>query len=1052
MTLSDLSIRRPVFATVVSLLIIVFGAASMLRLPIRELPDVDTAVITVTTDYTGAAPEIVDTDITEIIESALSGIAGVKNLSSTSSRGRSQTTIEFEVGRNIDEAANDVRDAVGRVRSRLPEDVEEPRIVKSDASGDAVMRLAITSDRMTPDEITDYVDRFIIDRFSTLDGVSSVDIFGERRYALRIWLDRTAMAARNLTVADVEGALRRNNVERPAGEITSINREMTVRLDSRLTDVEQFRAIVVSSIGGYPVKLGDIARVELGVEDDSTSVRANGVTAIGLGIQRQSQANTIAISNAVRAQIETIRPTLPEGMSINVGSDDALFISASIHEVMLTLWIALGLVVGVILAFLLSIRATIVPAVTIPVSLIGCFLLIYAMGFSINVLTLLALILAIGLVVDDAIVVLENVQRRIDLGESPIAASALGTRQVTFAVLATSATLIAVFVPLSFLGGQVGRLFVEFGFVMAGAVAISTFVALSLCPVLTAYLLRPHKKKPAAEDGKPRESRLSRIYRGMIAGAINMPLVIIGGSLAFAAGGFALYQGLPQELTPREDRGVIFVALAAPQGATSAFLQPDVTALEKAAQPLRESGDVTTIFSILGSGGSNRAFVVLRLAPWDQRATPQSAIIRQLIPPTMALTGSRGFPIGPSGLGLRGSNTPLRIVVSGPDFESVKAWAAELQQRAQANPGLRNVELDYEENQAQLNLVVDRAKADDLGISVDTIASTLQTLFASREVTTFIDRGREYKVILQAEATDRQTPADIANVFVRAGDGTSLVPLSALVKFNETAASPELRRFGRLPSITVQAALAENYDLGSAIAFMEQAAADVLPPQAKLGYSGQTQQFKETSSGVAITFALALLIVFLVLAAQFESYIHPLIIMLSVPLAVAGALYAMAFGGIFLNIYSQIGMILLVGLMAKNGILIVEFANQMRDEGMSVREAVIEASVLRLRPILMTVIATILGAVPLVFSVGAGAESRVAIGVVIVGGLSFASILTLFLTPVLYDLLARFTKPRGTIERMLDRELATIEAKEKTPDAKAQPSEPTSGMVAQTQG
>lgn len=1026
MTLSDLSIRRPVFATVVSLLIVVFGFAAALNLPIRELPQVDTAVITVTTTYTGASPEVVDTDITEIVESALSGISGVKNLTSSSSRGRSRTTIEFEVGRNIDEAANDVRDAVGRIRNRLPADAEEPRVVKSDTEGDAVMRLAVTSTTMSADEITDYVDRFISDRFTTLDGVAGVEVYGQRRYAVRIWLDRRAMAARNLTVADVEAALRRNNIERPAGEIESTTRELTLRLDSRISNVDAFRAIVIDRVAGYPVRLGDIARIERGVEDDSTTVRSNGVNSVGLGIQRQSTANTIAISNAVRAQIAQLTPTLPEGMAISVGSDDAIFISASIYEVLLALGIALVLVVVVILVFLMSWRATLVPAVTIPVSLIGCFLLISFMGFSINVLTLLALILAIGLVVDDAIVVIENVQRRLDQGESPIVASALGTNQVTFAVIATSATLIAVFVPLSFLGGQVGRLFVEFGFVMAGAVAISTFVALSLCPVIAASVLKPHAKAAATET---KESWFARLYRRAIAGAVGMPLVVIAVSGAFAYGGYLTYLTLPNELTPREDRGVVFVSLSAPQGSTAAFIEPDVRRLERAVEPLVASGNVETVFSIIGAGGAgNRAFVVLRLADWSKRSADQAAIIRQLIPITNELTGARGFPIGPSGLGLRGSNTPLRVVVSGPDFESVKTWANDLMRRAQGNPGLRNVEIDFEENQPQLNLTVDRARADDLGLNADVIGATLQTLFASREITTYVDRGREYPVIVQGAPDDRRTPGDIANVFVRSGDGRSLVPLSSIVSITEAAAAPELRRFGRLPSITIQASLADTYDLGRALAFMEEQAKEVLPAEAKLGFAGQSQQFKETSSGVALTFALALLIVFLVLAAQFESWIHPIIIMLSVPLAVAGAIYSMAIGGVSLNIYSQIGIILLVGLMAKNGILIVEFANQLRDDGKGVREAVIEASVLRLRPILMTVIATILGAVPLVWSHGAGAESRIAIGIVIVGGLGFASILTLFLTPVLYDLLARFTRPRGAVEKFLEAELGKPKA------------------------
>ena len=1027
MTLSDLSIRRPVLATVVCLLIVVFGIASLMRIPLRELPDIDAAVITVTTEYKGAAPEIVETDITEIVEGAVAGISGVKSISSQSRRGRSRTVIEFEIDRNVDEAANDVRDAVGRVRGDLPDDVEEPQIVKNDADADPVMRLAIVSDRMTASEITDYAERFIVDRIATLDGVSTVEINGERRYAIRIWLDRRAMAARNLTVADVEAALRRNNIELPAGEIESTRRLFNVRLDTRLRTVQEFRDIVVARIAGYPVPLSDIARVVRGVEDDQILVRANGAEAVGLSVARQSQANTVTISNRVRAEIEKMRPSLPEGMDIEVGSDDAIFISASIREVVTALGLSLVLVVTVILLFLMSLRASLVPLVTIPVSLIGCFVMISALGFSVNVLTLLALLLAIGLVVDDAIVVLENIQRRIDDGESPLVASLLGSRQVTFAVIATSLTLIAVFVPISYLEGQAGRLFVEFGLVMASAVVISTFVALSLSPVLAARLL---SARTGSRDGRPRRRRpmdfVAAFYKRTLVLALRMPLVVIALSIAFAVGSYWIFNSLPSELTPREDRGVIFIPLTSPQGSTVGYTDEQARKVEADLVPLRDSGDVKMIFAVVGTWGRPyRAFVVLRLADWSERESSLSDIMKRIVPATTKLTGARGFPVLPAGLGLRGSSTPLRVVIGGPDFESVKSWAATMLARAEENPGLRNPEIDFEENQPQLTVKVDRARADDLDVGVGTIATTLQTMLASREITTYVDRGREYPVIVQAQLSDRQGPHDIDHIFIRSGNGKSLIPLRALLVTSEEAASPELRRYDRLASITLTAALAEGYDLGSAIRFIRQAAEESLPPEANIAFAGQSQQYLETSGGVAVTFALALLIVFLVLAAQFESFVHPLIIMLSVPLAIAGAVYTLWFTGVSLNLYSQIGIILLVGLMAKNGILIVEFANQLRDQDRSVRDAVIEASVLRLRPIVMTVLSTILGAVPLVFAFGAGAESRTAIGTVIIGGLGFASLMTLYLTPVLYDLMAGFTRPRGAVEKALEAELDT---------------------------
>ena len=1021
MTLSDLSIRRPVFATVLSLLIIVFGVASLLGLPIRELPDIDYPVVTVSVGYDGAAPGIIDTEIVETVEGALAGIAGVKSISSASRRGNGRTVIEFEPGRNIDEATNDVRDAVGRVRARLPDDADEPRITKSDDDDDPVMRIGITSDRMTPAALTDYAERFVVDRLATLDGVAAVDIFGERRYAVRIWLDRQAMAARNITVDDVESALNRNNIELPAGELKSHARQFQIRTISRLGDIDAFRRIVVTRIGGYPVRLADIAQIEQGAEDDSTVVRSNGVGAIGLGVLRQSNANTIKIAEAIEAELDAIRPVLPEGMTIAVGSNDALFIQQSIEEVLKALLIAMLLVVLVIFAFLASVRATLVPAVTIPVAVIGTFIGIAALGFSINVLTLLALILAIGIVVDDAIVVLENVQRRIDLGETPLVASALGTRQVTFAVIATSLTLIAVFVPLSFMQGQVGRLFTEFGFVLAIAVVISTFVALSLCPMLCSKWLKPNAGGNAV--GRWIHNSLDSLgqgYRRILGAALQAPLVVLTVAVIFGGASYWLFQSLPKELAPTEDRGVFFISVSAPQGATTSYTDSETSKIEDLLQPLLDDGTAERIFAIVGRRNTpNRSFVVVRLAGWAERERDVQTISRSLIPELGKINGVRAFAITPSGLGLRGSRTPLRLVVGGPDYESVQAWAETLVEAAEQNPGLRDIDINFEQNQPQFDVVLDRERADDLGISAETIARTLQTMLASREITSYVDRGREYAVILQAKDEDRQTPTDLANIFLRTGDGDQLVPLGALVTTKERAASPTLNRFDRLPSVTISGSLNEGYDLGSAIAFMQDAAAETLPDGAKLGYSGQTAQYLETSGSVALTFALALLIVYLVLAAQFESFIHPIIIMLSLPLAASGALFALWLSGASLNIYSEVGLILLVGLMAKNGILIVEFANQLRDEGMQVRDAVLEASVIRLRPIVMTVLSTMLGAIPLALATGAGAESRAAIGFVIIGGLGIASLLTLIVTPVLYDLLARFTRPKGSIDREL---------------------------------
>ncbi len=1022
-SLSDLAIRRPVTTIVASLLIVTAGFAALKSIPIRELPDVDSSVVTVTTRYQGASPQVIDTDITEVIESAVSGVAGIESISSQSRRGRSQTVIEFRPGRNIDEAANDIRDAVGRARGRLPDDIDDPVVVKSDSDADPVMRIAVSSNRHSPEQITDYVERYIVDRLSTLDGVASVDIRGERRYAIRIWLDRRAMAARNLTVSDVQSAIGRSNLELPAGDLKSTQRMLEIRLDGRLSTPEDFQNIVLREVDGYPVRLSDIATIEKGVENDDLVVRANGQSAVGMQVLRQSQANTMDISNRVRAEIKLISETLPEGMEVIIGSDDALFISASIREVLIALGISLLLVVGVIILFLRSFKTALVPIVTIPVALIGCIAVIYALGFSINVITLLALLLAIGLVVDDAIVVLENIKRRVENGEPAREAAIRGTRQVTFAVLATSVTLIAAFIPISLLEGQVGKLFSEFGLIMAAAVVISTFVALSLCPMLASRILRGLEATatPSSDsddtdaDVRFSQTGLSRLYNAGLLRAIQSPVLVIGIALAFSLGAVGLYTALPRDLVPKEDRGVAFIPMSAPQGSTQNYTDAQTRIVEKQLKPFQDDGSIQTVYTIIGWGNRPyRGFVVMRLAHWDEREQTQAQIVNKIRPITQRLIGVRAGVASPSGLGLRGNSTPLRIIVGGPDFSEVKRAAADLLAHAEANENLINPQMDYEENQPQIDLKLDRRRADDLGVSVEEIAFTLQSMFASKQVSTYVDRGREYPVIVQAKAQDRKDLDSLANIFVRAVDADTgtrkLVPLSVFVSAKETAAAAELRRFDRLPSITISAGIAPEYTLGDALSYMEEGAAETLPTSVKLSYSGQSKVFKSTSGGAMMSFAFALLIVFLVLAAQFESFVHPFVIILSVPLAIAGAIYSLTLMDLSLNVYSQIGIILLVGLMAKNGILIVEFANQLRESGYAIREAVLRAAVLRLRPIVMTVLSTVLGALPLVLASGAGAESRIAIGWVIVGGLGLALFLTLFLTPVLYDLMARFAR------------------------------------------
>ncbi len=1027
MTLPELCLRRPVLATVLSLLIVAFGLVSLGRLPIRELPDVDAATVTVSTDYRGAAPGVVDTQITEIVESAVSAVAGIDRIESDSERGNSRVVVAFSTGRNIDEAANDVRGAVARIVNRLPPEAEEPQVYKNDSDADPVMRIGLTSDRHDIPALTDYAERYVVDRLATLPGVAQIRIFGDRRYAMRVALDPEAMAARRLTATEVAEALRRNNVELPAGDVESLWRRFQVRAEARLDTAQEFADVVVATVDGAPVRLGEIADVFVGAEDDSTVVRTGGRVAISLGVLRQSQSNTIAISEAVRAELDRLRETLPAGMEIVVGSDDAIFINRSIEEVLKTLAIAVALVVAVIFVFLGSPRATLAPAVVIPVALIGALSGIYAFGFSINILTLFALILAIGIVVDDAIVVLENIQRRVANGQPPAAAALLGSKQVVFAVIATSLTLISVFVPISFLEGQVGRLFTEFGIVLAVAVGFSTLVALTLTPVICRAVLREGSGGMMERGVNWVFARIEGGYRRALKLALAWPLIVlaVGGAVAWSA--WELQRDIPQELAPREDRGVFFIVVSAPQGSTVEFTDREVREVEARLQPLLDDGTAERVFSVIGfRRETQRAFVVVRLADWDERERGSPEIVQSLYGPMSTIPGAQAFPIQPTGLGLRGSRTPLQVKVLGPDFVSVQEWSDTLLEAMRENEGLTNVDTDYEETQPELRIDIDRALADDLGVAVEDVAATLQTFFAGREATQWIDRGREYPVILRADAASRRTSEDLEQMYVRSRVSGELIPLSALLDVAEGAAPPELNRFNRLPAIELSASLAEGYDMASAIAFVRERAAELLPAEARIAFDGQSREFLETSGGAWTTFAFALVIVFLVLAAQFESFWDPIPILLTVPLGVAGALFALQEFGMSLNIYSQVGLVLLIGLMAKNGILIVEFANQLRDQGMSVAEAALEGSVARLRAIMMTVVSTVLGALPLVLSSGAGAEARQAIGTVVIGGFGVGALLTLFLTPVLYALLAGFTKPRAETADELDRALAEV--------------------------
>ena len=1025
MILSDVSIKRPVFATVISLMVLVLGFAAYFKLPVREYPAIDPPIVSVTTVYKGASNDVVESRVTELIESTVAGIEGVKTITSTSREERSNVSIEFRLGRDVDAAAADVRDKVARIASRLPEEADDPIIAKVDSDARAILWISLSSDQRSQLELTDFATRYLRDRLSIVPGVANVFISGERRYSMRIWINRQALAARGLSVDDVEQAVKRQNVELPGGRIEGRTRELTVKADSRLRTPAEFAAIVLASRGGYQIRLGEVAQVELGAEDDRSAMRTAGRTTIGLGIVRQSTANTLEVADGVKAEIERLRPSIPPDIQPIVGYDESVFIKQSIYEVYHALLIGMSLVILVIFLFLRSVRATIVPAVAIPVSIVGSFIVTGALGFSINVLTLLALVLAIGIVVDDAIVMLENIHRRIEEGEAPLLAALRGARQIAFAIVSTTLTLVAVFVPISFMEGNTGRLFTEFGIALAASVMFSGLVALSLTPMMCSKILRPHESEGwLVRVTEPAFTGMNAVYRWLLARSLGAPLIVLSIGLAVSLLAYNLWLALPKEFAPVEDRGIIIVRIWAPEGASLSYTRDHAIEIERIVQPIVDRGDAYVIMSNLAPSFQrpapvNQGLVFVRLKPWNERERKQQDITRELTPKIQAVTGVRAFPTNPPSLGQRGFQPPVQFVIGGPDYETLREWRDRIMARVSQDDRLLNLDSNFQENKPELRVKIDRARAADLGVSVEQIGRTLETMFGSRHVSDFSDRGEEYKVILQARLEDRLTPSDLSNIYARSATTNQLIPLSNLVSFVEAAGPQELNRVDRLRSITITASLAPDFSIAEALEELERITAEELPPEVRISYQGQSREFKESSASLYFTFGLALIIVFLVLAAQFESWIHPIIIMLAVPLAVTGGLLALVLTGISLNVYSQIGMILLIGLMTKNGILIVEFANQLRDGGKSIHDAVLEAAVIRLRPILMTSIATIVGAVPLALATGAGAESRSAIGWVIIGGVALATLLTGFVVPALYLLLARFTRPINAIARTL---------------------------------
>ena len=1023
MQLSDVSIRRPVFASVISLLLCVAGIAGLMGLPVREYPQIDPPIVSVNTAYKGASNEVIESRVTEVIERAVAGIEGITNISSFSQNDRSSISIEFDVNRDPDAAAADVRDRVGRVLARLPDGVDAPVIQRVDSNAQAILWIGVTSTKLDALELTDLLRRTMVDRLATVPGVASVNIGGERRYAMRIAINRTALAARRLTVQDVETAIKRQNVDLPGGRLTSSQRELTVKTDSKLSTREEFANIVVWNGNGYQVRLGEIANVEVGAEDERFEFFASGKTAIGLGIIRQSTANTLSVAENVAAELNLLRASLPEGTTAEILYNEARFIRASIDGVLKTLAEGIGLVILVILVFLRSWRSTLVAGIAIPVSIIPTFAVLWMFGFSINVLTLLAIVLAIGIVVDDAIVEVENIHRRIEDGEPPLLASFIGAREIAFAVIATTITLISVFVPIAFMSGQTGRLFREFGVTLATAIFFSGVVARTLTPMMCSKLLSSHHGR-IHHLTEPLFEAMNRIYARVLKRALAAPLIVIAVGAVISFGAVQLFKLVPKEFSPVEDRGIIIVPVTAPESASLAYTRARVREVEALLKPYFDNGTVESSLTIVAPGFQrpapvNAGLVIVRLTPWGQRKVSQQQLQRELLGRVQQVPGARVFPINPPSLGQRGFRQPIEFVIGGPDFATLAAWRDIVMEKATATGLFLNLDSDYTERQPDLRVKIDRTRAADLGVSIEAVGRSLELMFGEREVSTFVDRGIEYSVIMQAREQDRVRPDDLKNVFVRTASG-DLVPLSNLVSLSEMAGPQKLNRFDRLRSIKISGSLASGVTLGQALDTLDAIARDNLPAEARIGYDGQSKEYRKASSSLYLTFGFALLVVFLVLAAQFESWIAPAVIMITVPLALTGALAILLATNQTLNVYSQIGMILLIGIMTKNGILIVEFTNQLRERGVALYDAILQASEMRLRPILMTSIATICGAVPLATSSGAGAEARSAIGWVIIGGASLSTLMTLFLVPVVFLLAGRFTNPRSTIGDLLD--------------------------------
>jgi multidrug efflux pump len=1032
MKLSEISITRPVFATVMSLVIVIFGVIAFTRLPVREYPDIDPPIVTITTLYRGASASVVETEITDVIEESLSTLEGVKTIQSSSREQGSSITVEFELSRDVEEAANDVRDRVSRIGGRLPREAEDPIVAKVDTNAQPIIWLALLTDRHTTLELSEFADVVLKERLQRLPGVGSVFIGGERRYAMRIWLDPQRMASRDLTVQDVENAVRRENAEIPGGRVEGSEREFSVRTRGELSTPEEFGAIIVSQKQDNPVRLSDIAEVTVGAEDERTITRFNGSPAIGLGIVKQTASSTVEVADEVNAALPRLRGLLPEGMQITTAYDSSIFIRDSIREVAITILFAVGLVLIVVLAFLKSWRATLLPALAIPISIIGAFAVMYFLGFTINILTLLAFVLAIGLVVDDAIVMLENCFRHLEMGKPRMQAAWDGAREVGFAIVATTVALVAVFLPLAFLTGTVGQLFKEFGISLAVAVIISSFVALTLTPMLCSKILKSLHGRSSSFAERSFDSFfawLDRSYEATLRFVLHHRLPVFGLAFLLFVGSLFLFRGIPSELVPIEDRSIAFGIVLAPEGATLEYTDRYMRQLEEVLlqRPEHEGLFTATGLGFGGPGRVTNGFVFFRMKPRAEREKSQQQVVQELFGQTFAIPGVLAFLINPPSLGGRFSSSPVDYVLLGESYEELQQATSTMMAKGSELGYLINLDSDLRLNKPELDIQIDRDRAARLGVSVTDIGSTLETLLGGRVVSGFKRGSNQYDVVAQMRPQERSTPETIEAVYLRSGSGT-LVQLANVVRVSETVAPKELNHYNRQRSTTLTANLAPGVDLGTALNDLDRIAAESLAAGIRTDLAGQSREFRESSSKLYFMFLLAIVFIYLVLAAQFESFVHPLTILLSVPLAVVGAIVSLRLFNLSLNIYSQIGLVILIGLVTKNSILIVEFSNQLRQRGANALDAVIQAARIRLRPILMTSFSTIVGVLPIALGRGSGAEARQPLGIAIVGGMFFSTFLTLLLVPAVYIFMARFTRVRDRAK-----EIEAIEQREAAP-------------------